>query len=75
MRRQTAIDHRTYARWSFVFGVALFAFGVLGHVAGPVLFGALPEWELTLLTVMEGAGILIALLSPFVFVVALPLVE
>lgn len=75
MSHVASMDYRSYAKGGVALGVSLFVLGILGHVLGPVLFGPLPTWELTLFTWMEGAGILITLLSPFVFAIALPLLE
>jgi hypothetical protein len=69
------LDHATLAKRGFLLGVGLFVFGVLGEVAGPALFGPLPAWGDVLLTDMEGLGILLALFSPLVFGIVLPLVE
>lgn len=68
-------SYSQYARGGFAFGVAVFFLGILGHVFGPALFGSIPSWELTLFAVMEFAGIAIALCSPIVFAVVLPLIE
>jgi hypothetical protein len=44
-------------------------------MVGPALFGPLPGWETMLLTDAEILGVLLALLSPLVFGIVLPLVE
>ena len=75
MGHSASMAYGDFAKGGVVLGVSLFLVGLLGHVFGPVLFGPLPAWELTLFTWMEGVGILIALLSPFIFAVALPLIE
>lgn len=69
------LDYPRLTKTSFGFGVALFVLGALGHVAGPALFGPLPGWESVLFTDMEILGVLIALLSPFIFGILLPLTE
>lgn len=69
------MEYSQYARGGFALGVAVFVVGILGHALGPALFGSLPEWELTLFTLMEFGGIAIALCSPIVFAVVLPLIE
>lgn len=69
------MDHATLAKRGFLLGVGLFVFGVLGEVAGPMLFGTLPGWGDMLLTDMEGLGILLGLFSPLIFGIILPLIE
>lgn len=75
MHRNRSMDYSWYTRTGMGFGGALFLLGVLGHVAVPMIFDSLPAWELTLFTGLEAGGILVALLTPFVFAVALPLIE
>lgn len=75
MGRYRRLDYSQYARGGFAFGVAVFVLGILGHALGPTLFGSLPAWELALFTLMEVAGIVLALCSPIVFAVVLPLIE
>lgn len=72
---RTRIDHSRYARGGFVAGVAVFVLGILGHAVGPTVIGPLPAWEVTLFALMEAGGILLALCSPIVFAVVLPLIE
>jgi hypothetical protein len=69
------LDYPRLTKTSFAFGVALFGLGALGHVAGPALFGPLPAWESVLFTDMEMIGVAIALVSPFLFGILLPLTE
>jgi hypothetical protein len=69
------LDYPRLTKTGFAFGVALFAVGVLGHVAGSAFFGPLPGWESVLLTDMEILGIAIAFFSPIVFGILLPLTE
>ncbi|MDL5361039.1 hypothetical protein [Halalkalicoccus sp. NIPERK01] len=75
MGQYQRMDYSQYARGGFALGVAVFVVGILGHALGPALFGSLPGWELTLFTLMEFGGIAIALCSPIVFAVVLPLIE
>lgn len=56
-------------------GAGLFVLGELGQVVLPRVQGPLPDWELTMFAWFSVGGIAIALLSVFVFGVALPLVE
>jgi hypothetical protein len=75
MAQYRGMDHATLAKRGFFLGAALFALGALGEVSGHALVGALPAWTDMLLTDMEAVGILLALFSPLVFGVVLPLVE
>jgi hypothetical protein len=56
-------------------GAALFAVGVLGEVVGSAFFGPLPAWEHTLFFDLEALGVVLLLVVPFVFGIALPLTE
>jgi hypothetical protein len=56
-------------------GATLFATGVLCEVVGSALFGPLPAWEHTLFFQLEALGVVLLLLVPFVFGIALPLTE
>jgi hypothetical protein len=69
------LDYPRLTKTGFAFGVALFAFGVLGHVVGTAMYGTLPGWENVLLTDLEILGLLIAFFSPIVFGIVLPLTE
>ena len=69
------MDHAMLAKRGFLLGVGLFALGAFGEVGGHALVGTLPALVDTLLTDMEALGILLALFSPLVFGVVLPLVE
>lgn len=75
MVQHQRLAYARYARRGFLLGVTVFALGILGHAVGPALFGPLPEWELTLFALMEFGGIGLALCSPIVFGVVLPLIE
>lgn len=75
MGRYGTIDYPRYAKGGFLLGVALFAIGAIGSLAGASFLGTLPGWESTLFFDMEVLGILAALLSPLVFGVVLPLTE
>lgn len=52
----------------------MFALGVVGQLVVPRIQGTLPEWELSLFVWVSVAGVLIALLSVFLFGVAIPLI-
>ena len=75
MTRYGGMDHATLAKRGFLLGVSLFALGALGEVGGHALVGTLPALVDTLLTDMEAVGILLALFSPLVFGIVLPLTE
>ncbi|WP_266074983.1 DUF7860 family protein [Haladaptatus caseinilyticus] len=75
MGRYGKLDYPKLTKAGFLLGVALIAIGALGEIAGPALFGPLPAWENMLLTDLEIVGILLGLLSPFVFGILLPLTE
>ncbi|WP_144904797.1 DUF7860 family protein [Halobellus captivus] len=69
------IDYPTLTKRSFLLGIGLFALGALGEFALAATGTAVPAWEHALLVDAEWIGILIALVSPFVFGVLLPLTE
>lgn len=73
--RYGAIDYAKATRWSFLFGVSLFVIGALGEAAIHTAGLQVPGWEETLLVDLEFLGAAIALFSPFVFGVFLPLTE
>lgn len=75
MGRYGKLDYPQLTKQSFAFGIGLFALGALGSLAGPAVLGSLPAWETTVLTDMELIGVGIALLSPFLFGIILPLTE
>lgn len=69
------MDHAMIAKRGFLLGVGLFALGALGELTAHAFLGPLPGWGNLLLTDMEALGILLALFSPLVFGIVLPLVE
>ena len=69
------LDYSTLTKRSFLFGVGLFAIGAAGEMALSASGASVPGWEQTLLLDAELAGVAIALLSPFVFGIFLPLTE
>ncbi len=75
MSQYRGMDHAALAKRGFLLGVSLFAIGVVGEVGGHALLGTLPALVNTLLVDMEAIGILLALFSPLVFGIVLPLVE
>lgn len=75
MHGHNDIDHATWAKLGFLFGLALFALGAGGELVGHALYGTLPTWEDTLFTYAEGVGLVVGFLSPWVFGIVLPLTE
>lgn len=69
------MDYGTLAKRGFLLGMALFVVGLVGQLAVSASGMRLPAWERTLLFDAEVLGVVIALLSPFVFGVVLPLTE
>ena len=69
------IDYPTLTKRSFLLGIGLFALGALGEFAIAATGTPVPAWEHTLLVDAEWVGVIIALLSPFVFGIILPLTE
>lgn len=69
------LDYPRLTKLGVGLGLALFAVGALGTLFAPSIVGPLPAWERTLLLDAEALGVLLVLLSPFVFGVFLPLTE
>ncbi|MEZ3163594.1 hypothetical protein ABNG03_07370 [Halorubrum sp. RMP-47] len=69
------VDYSRLTRLSFAFGIGLFLVGELGVFGTRTAGLSLPSWELQLLETVPWVGILVALLSPFVFGIFLPLTE
>ena len=75
MGRYGDLDYPRITKLGMTLGAVLFALGVLGGFGGPLLVGPLPDWERTLFFDMEALGVLLLLVVPFVFGIALPLTE
>jgi len=75
MHGSSQFDYPTLAKGGFLLGASLFILGALGEIIGHVVFGSLPGWEATLFFDMVVLGVLIGLISPFVFGIFLPLVD
>jgi hypothetical protein len=75
MGRYKTLDYSRWTKLGFLFGFGLFALGAGGEIAGHALVGTLPAWENTLFVSAEAIGIVVGLLSPFVFGIALPLLD
>ena len=75
MAQTRSIDHARLAKLGFLFGLGLFALGGAGEIVGHSVLGGLPAWEDSLLFDVEVVGLLVGFFSPFVFGIALPLLE
>lgn len=73
-RRDSNLEYADVARKGFLVGVALFALGAVGEVAGHTLF-AVPSIAERLFFGMIVVGVGLGLLVPIVFGVVLPLLE
>ncbi|WP_152039682.1 DUF7860 family protein [Salinigranum salinum] len=69
------IDYPRVTKLGMLAGATLFVVGLLGELVAPVVFGPLPAWEHTLFFDLEAFGVVLLLLVPFVFGIALPLTE
>jgi len=69
------LDYPTLTKRSFLFGVGLFLVGVLGEFAIAATGASVSGWGQALLVDAEAIGIIIALLSPLIFGIILPLTE
>ncbi len=63
------------AKTGFLLGVGLFLIGAVGELAIQSQLVLVPAWEETLLFDFEVLGIVLFVLSPFVFGIALPLIR
>ncbi|ADQ68497.1 hypothetical protein GL213_14665 [Halogeometricum borinquense] len=68
-------DYPQLTKFGVGLGLTLFAVGALGTIVAPSFVGPLPAWEESLLFDAEAIGVLLTLLSPFVFGILLPLTE
>lgn len=74
-RRSRNVDHAKIAKTGFIAGLALFAVGVVGELAGHALLASMPPTADQALFAMEVLGVLVGFLIPIVFGAVLPLVE
>ena len=74
MGRYGSVDYPRLAKRGLLFGLSLFAVGLIGQAVLGTL-PSTPAWELTLLLDLEAISLVIAFFSPFVFGVFLPLTE
>lgn len=75
MGRYGDIEYERMAKAGFLFGLAAFALGAGGELLAAGMHWSLPAWEHALLVDMEVVGTLLALFSPLVFGIILPLTE
>lgn len=73
--RYGSIDYARATKLGVLLGLGLLAVGAGGETVGPSLVGTLPAWGDAALVDAEILGVLLVLLSPFVFGVLLPLTE
>lgn len=69
------LDYPKLTKRSFLLGVSLLVVGELGDAALRAVSESAPAWEHTALAWAAILGVLIALTSPFVFGIVLPLTE
>ncbi|MFW5974553.1 MAG: hypothetical protein ACOCPZ_04160 [Natrialbaceae archaeon] len=74
-RNYAGMDYPTLTKRGLLLGVVLFAIGAVGELGLTAAGITVPDWEQALLFDLEIIGIVIALLSPFVFGILLPLTE
>jgi len=69
------LDYPTITKRSVLLGIGLFSIGAIGEMMIHATGAQVPGWEETLLLDLEFLGTAIALFSPFVFGILLPLTE
>jgi hypothetical protein len=69
------LDYSRLTKLSFLLGLGMFVVGELGEFGIEKAGMSVPAWEHSLLMTMAAIGVLVALLSPFVFGIVLPLTE
>lgn len=69
------LDYSRLTKLSFLLGLGMFVVGELGEFGIRNAGMSVPAWEHSLLMTAAWLGILLALLSPFVFGIVLPLTE
>lgn len=75
MNQYRQLNYGKLAKGGFLLGVAMLLVGAGGEWVVHAQIIALPAWEDALFFDMEVLGVLLFLLSPFVFGILLPLVE
>lgn len=74
-RTQKRVDHAKRTKMGFLLGVSLFVVAELTEPIQRAIGMGVPGWEHSLLLTAGFIGILLALLSPFVFGIVFPLIE
>lgn len=69
------LDYGYWAKTGYLFGLELLLLGAGGEVVGHAVVGTLPAWENTLFTYSEGVGRVVGFFPPWIFGVALPLID
>lgn len=69
------VNYTRLTKRAFLTGVSLFLLGAIGQLLIHMGGLSVPSWESTLLVDAEILGVVIMLLSPFVFGIVLPLTE
>lgn len=75
MGRYGDLDYARLAKGGFLLGLSLLVIGATGEIFGHAYFDPLPAWEEALFFDLEVAGLVIGVLSPFVFGIFMPLTE
>jgi hypothetical protein len=73
--RQRNLDYGRIAKLGFFAGVAMFVIGAVGEKLGHSVVTGMPAVADQLFLSLEIVGVLVGLLVPLVFGIALPLVE
>lgn len=74
-RRSRDFDYARIAKTGFLAGIALFAVGVVGELAGHALIASMPPSAEQALFALEVIGVAVGFLIPIVFGAVLPLTE
>lgn len=74
-RRTRSFDYARIAKTGFLAGVALFALGTVGEIAGHAVLSSMPAAAEQAFFGMEILGVAVGFLVPIVFGAVLPLVE
>lgn len=69
------LNYQKLTKRSVLFGLSLFLIGALGEMAIHSAGLQVPGWEEALLFDAEVLGVIVTLLSPFIFGIFLPLTE
>lgn len=75
MNRTRSVNYAMVTKYGFLLGLGLLVIGGGGELLGHALLGELPAWENALFFDLEVVGTMLMLFVPFVFGIALPLIE